>query len=47
LEGEHGSQSGVHDTPIGSDGTTMGSGITTHDAYGTQEGHNKLHKVCE
>ena len=37
LAGEHGSQSGVHDTPIG-------RGTTTHDAYGTQEGHNKLHK---
>ena len=37
LAGEHGSQSGVHDTPIG-------AGRTTHDAYGTQEGHNKLHK---
>ena len=37
LAGEHGSQSGVHDTP-------MGKGITTHDAYGTQEGQNRLHK---
>ena len=37
LASEHGSQSGVHDTPIG-------TGSTTHDAYGTQEGHNKLHK---
>lgn len=46
LEGEHGSQSGVHDTPIGSENTAMGSRTTTHDAYGTQEGHNKLHKVC-
>lgn len=40
LQGEHGSQSGVHDTPIG-----IGSGPTTHDAYGTHDsGHNKLHK---
>ena len=40
LEGEHGSQSGVHDRPIG-----IGSGLTTHDAYGTHDsGHNKLHK---
>ena len=46
LEGEHGSQSGVHGTPIGSENTAVGSGITTHDAYGTQEGRNKLHKVC-
>lgn len=38
LAREHGSQSGVHDPPLG------GSGITTHDAYGTNEGHNKLHK---
>ena len=37
LAGEHGSQSGVHDTPIG-------MGTTTHDAYKTQDGHNKLHK---
>ena len=37
LAGEHGSQSGVHDTPIG-------TGSTTHDAYGTHDGHNKLHK---
>ena len=37
LAGEHGSQSGVHDSPIG-------PGTTTHEAYGTQEGHNKLHK---
>ena len=40
LQGEHGSQSGVHDRPIG-----IGSGPTTHDAYGAQDsGHNKLHK---
>ena len=40
LQGEHGSQSGVHDTPIG-----IGSGLTTHDAYGAHDsGHNKLHK---
>ena len=40
LEGEHGSQSGVHDRPIG-----IGSGPTTHDAYGAHDvGHNKLHK---
>lgn len=40
LQGEHGSQSGVHDTPIG-----IGSGPTTHDAYGVHDsGHNKLHK---
>lgn len=40
LQGEHGSQSGVHDTPIG-----IGSGPTTHDAYGAHDsGHNKLHK---
>ena len=52
LEGEHGTQSGVHDPPldtgIGSgvgSGTGIGHGITTHDAYGTQEGQNKLHKV--
>ncbi|KAL6720455.1 hypothetical protein ACLMJK_002378 [Lecanora helva] len=37
LAGEHGSQSGVHDSPIG-------KGNTTHEAYRTQEGHNKLHK---
>lgn len=37
LAGEHGSQSGVHDTPIG-------HGTTTHQAYGTHEGQNKLHK---
>ena len=34
LEHDRGSQPGVHDTPIG-------SGITTHDAYEIQEGHNK------
>ena len=48
LEDEHGTQSGVHDTPLDSSvgsGTGMGHGITTHDAYGTQEGQNKLHKV--
>lgn len=40
FQGEHGSQSGVHDTPIG-----IGYGPTTHDAYGTHDsGHNKLHK---
>ena len=40
LQGEHGSQSGVHDRPIG-----IGSGPTTHDAYGAHDsGHNKLHK---
>lgn len=40
FQGEHGSQSGVHDTPIG-----IGSGPTTHDAYGAHDsGHNKLHK---
>lgn len=40
LQGEHGSQSGVHDTPSG-----IGSGPTTHDAYGAHDsGHNKLHK---
>ncbi len=40
LQGEHGSQSGVHDTPIG-----IGSGLTTHDAYGAHDsGHNRLHK---
>ena len=40
LQGEHGSQSGVHDAPIG-----IGSGPTTHDAYGAHDsGHNKLHK---
>lgn len=40
LQGEHGSQSGVHDAPVG-----IGSGLTTHDAYGTHDsGHNKLHK---
>ena len=39
-QGEHGNQSGVHDVPIG-----MGSGLTTHDAYGAHaSGHNKLHK---
>lgn len=37
LAGEHGTQSGVHDTSIG-------TGPTTHDAYGTTEGHNRLHK---
>ncbi len=37
LAAQHGSQSGVHDTPTG-------TGSTIHDAYGTQEGHNKLHK---
>ena len=36
-EMQHGSSSGVHDPPLG-------SGITTHDAYGTNEGQNKLHK---
>ena len=36
-EHEHGSSSGVHATPIG-------SGMTTHDAYNTSEGQNKLHK---
>ena len=25
-------------------GSGIGSGITTRDAYGTTEGHNKLHK---
>ncbi len=48
LEDEHGTQSGVHDPPLDSgvgSGTGMGHGITTHDAYGTQEGQNKLHKV--
>lgn len=45
LEGQYGSQSGVHDSPLGGSGpSTIGSGTTTHDAYGTQEGHNKLHK---
>lgn len=40
LHEEHGSQSGVHDSPIG-----IGSGLTTHDAYGAHDlGHNKLHK---
>ena len=40
LQEEHGSQSGVHDSPIG-----IGSGLTTHDAYGAHDlGHNKLHK---
>ena len=40
LRDEHGSQSGVHDNPIG-----IGSGPTTHDAYGAHDsGHNKLHK---
>ena len=40
LRDEHGSQSGVHDNPIG-----IGSGLTTHDAYGSHDsGHNKLHK---
>ena len=40
LHGEHGSQTGVHNSPIG-----IGSGPTTHDAYGAQgPGHNKLHK---
>ena len=40
LQGEHGSESGVHENPIG-----MGSGLTTHDAYGVHDtGHNKLHK---
>ena len=39
LQAEHGSQSGVHDRPV------IGSGPTTHDAYGTHDlGHNKLHK---
>ena len=37
LEHEYDSQTGVHDSPIG-------AGTKTHDAYGTQEGHNKLHK---
>jgi len=37
LAHEHGSQSGVHETPIG-------IGPTTRDAYGNIEGHNKLHK---
>ncbi|KAL9099931.1 MAG: hypothetical protein Q9163_004633 [Psora crenata] len=36
-EMQHGSSSGVHDRPIG-------TGLTTHDAYGTTEGPNKLHK---
>ena len=40
LQEDHGSQSGVHDSPIG-----IGSGPTTHDAYGAHDsGHNKLHK---
>ena len=40
LQEEHGSQSGVHGTPI-----EIGSGPTTHDAYGAHDsGHNKLHK---
>lgn len=40
LQGEHGSQAGVHDSPI-----RIGSGPTTHDAYGAHDsGHNKLHK---
>ena len=40
LHGEHGSQSGVHDSPMG-----IGSGPTTHEAYGDRDsGHNKLHK---
>lgn len=41
LAHEHGSQSGVHDTPIG-----VGSGLTTHDAYGQSDPNtlNKLHK---
>ena len=40
LQEEHGTQSGVHDSPIG-----IGSGPTTHDAYGAHDlGHNKLHK---
>ncbi|KAL9127515.1 MAG: hypothetical protein Q9217_003625 [Psora testacea] len=36
-EMQHGSSSGAHDTSIG-------TGLTTHDAYGTTERHNKLHK---
>ena len=40
LQGEHGSQSGVHTGHVGT-----GSGLTTHDAYGAQDsGHNRLHK---
>lgn len=45
LEGGYGSQPGVHDSSLGGSGpSTIGSGTTTHDAYGTHEGHNKLHK---
>ena len=36
-EYEHGSSSGVHDYPTG-------SGHTTHEAYNSTEGQNKLHK---
>ena len=57
VEDEHGTQSAVNDPSLyageyfgagsGADsGTGMGHGITTHDAYGTHEGQNKLHKVC-
>ncbi len=45
LEGPYGSQAGVHDSSLGGTGpSTIGSGATTHDAYGMHEGHNKLHK---
>lgn len=53
LANQHGSQSGVHNTPISASGNVhdsaisgsgLGSGRTTHDAYGTMEGQNKLHK---
>ncbi len=45
LEGQYGSQSGVHDSSLGDGGpSTIGSGTTTHDAYGSHDGHNRLHK---
>lgn len=56
VEDEYGTQSAVNDPSLyageysgagsgAGSGTGMGHGITTHDAYGTQEGQNKLHKV--
>ena len=53
VEDQYGTESAVNDPTLyggemsgaGGSGTGMGHGITTHDAYGTQEGQNKLHKV--
>ena len=56
VEDEYGTQSAVNDPSLyageysgagsgAGSGPGMGHGITTHDAYGTQEGQNKLHKV--